>query len=155
MPRVMMLFNKPRADRIAAAADGRCPDELLYGMGALQRRGWEVESTDEGFISSITFDPTDASILYATTGIGDFCGGGNPADPNPVGFGLWQSEESGDSWAAINNGLEYHASPVAPLPLDTEQSVKLDVTSVQCNDDLAVCVMPDSPGENLVTDAKR
>lgn len=49
MPRVLMLFNKPRAERIAAAARGRCPDELLYGLGALRRRGWETISTDDGF----------------------------------------------------------------------------------------------------------
>jgi len=49
MPRVLLLFNKPRAERIAAAARGQCPDELLYGMGALGKRGWETLATDEGF----------------------------------------------------------------------------------------------------------
>jgi photosystem II stability/assembly factor-like uncharacterized protein len=60
---------------------------------------------DQGFISSLTFDPSDSSILYATTGIGDWCGGGNPGDPNPVGFGIWKSVDGGDTWAPINNGL--------------------------------------------------
>jgi photosystem II stability/assembly factor-like uncharacterized protein len=61
---------------------------------------------DQGFISSLTFDPTDSSVIYATAGIGDFCGGGNPGDPNPVGFGIWKSEDGGDSWSPINNGLD-------------------------------------------------
>jgi photosystem II stability/assembly factor-like uncharacterized protein len=60
---------------------------------------------DNGFISSLTFDPTDPNILYATTGLGDWCGGGNPGDPNPVGFGIWKSTNGGDTWFPINNGL--------------------------------------------------
>jgi len=49
MPRVLMLFNRPRAARLADAEAGRCPDELLYGLRALGRRGWQVELTDDGF----------------------------------------------------------------------------------------------------------
>ncbi len=49
MPRVLMLFNRPRAERLAAAEAGQCPDELLYGVRALRGRGWEVETTDDGF----------------------------------------------------------------------------------------------------------
>jgi len=60
---------------------------------------------DNGFISSLSFDPANPSILYATTGIGDWCGGGNPGDPNPVGFGIWKSTNGGDSWFPVNNGL--------------------------------------------------
>jgi photosystem II stability/assembly factor-like uncharacterized protein len=60
---------------------------------------------DNGFISSLAFDPTNPNTLYATTGIGDWCGGGSPGDPNPVGFGIWKSTNGGDSWFAINNGL--------------------------------------------------
>lgn len=44
-----MLFNKPRAERLAAAEKGLCPDELLYGMRALGELGWQVEATDAGF----------------------------------------------------------------------------------------------------------
>jgi photosystem II stability/assembly factor-like uncharacterized protein len=61
---------------------------------------------DQGFISHIAFDPNDADTLYATTGIGDWCGGGSPGDPNPVGFGVWKSVNGGDTWFPINNGLE-------------------------------------------------
>jgi photosystem II stability/assembly factor-like uncharacterized protein len=60
---------------------------------------------DNGFISSLTFDPTNPNVVYLTTGIGDFCGGGNPGDPNPVGFGIWKSTDRGNSWFPINNGL--------------------------------------------------
>jgi len=60
---------------------------------------------DNGFISTLTFDPTNPNILYVTTGIGDWCGGGSPGDPNPVGFGIWKSTNRGDSWFSINNGL--------------------------------------------------
>jgi len=49
MPRVMMLYNKPRAERIAAAEQGRCPDEMLYGLLELRKRGWESAASDEGF----------------------------------------------------------------------------------------------------------
>jgi glycosyltransferase involved in cell wall biosynthesis len=52
MPRVLMLFNRPRQDRLTAARAGQCPDELLYGLRALERRGWEVVTTDEGFADS-------------------------------------------------------------------------------------------------------
>ena len=60
---------------------------------------------DNGFISSLTFDPTNPSILYATTGISGWCGGGSPGDPNPIGFGIWKSTDRGDSWFPINSGL--------------------------------------------------
>ena len=63
--------------------------------------GW-----DNGFISSLAFDPTNRNVLYATTGIGDWCGGGNPGDPNPVGFGIWKSTDRGATWSPINNGLQ-------------------------------------------------
>lgn len=49
MARVLMLFNRPRADRLAAAARGECPDELLYGLGTLRRRGHDVITSDDGF----------------------------------------------------------------------------------------------------------
>ncbi len=49
MKRVLMLFNRPRADRIAAAERGECPDELLYGLQALRARGWEIVMSDAGF----------------------------------------------------------------------------------------------------------
>ena len=49
MPRVLMLFNKPRAGLIAASGAGQCPDELLYGMKTLGERGWQVEVSDAGF----------------------------------------------------------------------------------------------------------
>lgn len=49
MPRVHFLFNKPRAALLAAAREGLCPDELLYGMRTLQGLGWEVTTGDDGF----------------------------------------------------------------------------------------------------------
>jgi glycosyltransferase involved in cell wall biosynthesis len=49
MPRLLMLYNRPRAERLADAEAGRCPDELLYGLRALRRRGWEIDLTDDGF----------------------------------------------------------------------------------------------------------
>jgi len=49
MARVLMLFNRPRAERLAAAEAGACPDELLYGLRTLRRRGFDVITTDEGF----------------------------------------------------------------------------------------------------------
>ncbi|NLH49881.1 MAG: glycosyltransferase family 4 protein [Myxococcales bacterium] len=48
-PRVRFLFNKPRAAMLAAAREGRCPDELLYGLRSLQKRGWDASAGDEGF----------------------------------------------------------------------------------------------------------
>lgn len=65
-----------------------------------------ADDWDKGFISSLTFDPITPTTLYVTTGIGDWCGGGNPGDPNPVGFGVYKSLDSGDSWSPINTGLE-------------------------------------------------
>lgn len=53
MPRVLMLFNKPRAARLAEAEQGRCPDELLYGLRTLRTRGWDVETSDDGFARTI------------------------------------------------------------------------------------------------------
>jgi len=76
---------------------------------------------DNGFISSLTFDPTNPSILYATTGIGDWCGGGNPGDPNPVGFGIWKSANGGATWSRINNGLtDLTVSHLVIDPSDTQ-----------------------------------
>jgi len=49
MRRVLMLFNRPRAERMAVAEQGRCPDELLYGLRTLKARGWQVEFSDDGF----------------------------------------------------------------------------------------------------------
>jgi photosystem II stability/assembly factor-like uncharacterized protein len=99
-------------------------DRLLAGMGDYtgcdgriyrsEDRGltWQkvldvdaANDWDNGFISFLTFDPSNPSTVYATTGIGDWCGGGNPGDPNPVGFGIWKSTDRGDSWFPINNGL--------------------------------------------------
>jgi photosystem II stability/assembly factor-like uncharacterized protein len=60
---------------------------------------------DNGFVSSLAFDPINPNTLYATTGIGDWCGGGSPGNPNPVGFGIWKSTNGGDSWFPINSGL--------------------------------------------------
>ena len=84
-----------------------------------RKRGYTVAATAVCAITSVIADvmtkhpskimlvlsPTNPSILYATTGIGDWCGGGNPGDPNPVGFGIWKSTDRGDSWFPINNGL--------------------------------------------------
>jgi photosystem II stability/assembly factor-like uncharacterized protein len=76
---------------------------------------------DNGFISSLIFDPTNPSIVYATTGIGDWCGGGNPGDPNPVGFGAWKSTNGGSSWFPINNGLaDLTVSHLAVDPSDPQ-----------------------------------
>jgi glycosyltransferase involved in cell wall biosynthesis len=49
MPRVLMLFNRPRAARLDAVARGQCPDELLYGLQTLRARGWDVVTDDAGF----------------------------------------------------------------------------------------------------------
>ena len=101
------------------------PNRLLAGMGDYtgsdgrlylsKDRGltWQkvldvdpAKYWDNGFVSSLTFDPTNPNIVYVTTGIGDWCGGGNPGDPNPIGFGIWKSTDRGETWSPINNGLQ-------------------------------------------------
>jgi len=52
--RVLMLFNRPRAALLAEAEQGRCPDELLYGLRTLRERGWPIETSDDGFAPSWT-----------------------------------------------------------------------------------------------------
>ena len=61
---------------------------------------------DGGFISHIAFDPADSDTLYATTGIGDFCGGGYPGDPNAFSYGIWKTTDGGSTWFTATNGLE-------------------------------------------------
>ncbi|MBE9508951.1 MAG: hypothetical protein IMY86_12995 [Chloroflexi bacterium] len=61
---------------------------------------------DGGFISHIAFDPVISSTMYATTGIGDWCGGTNPGDPDAFSFGIWKSVDGGTTWFTITNGLE-------------------------------------------------
>jgi photosystem II stability/assembly factor-like uncharacterized protein len=89
-----------------SGCDGRI--YLSDDRGATWQKVLDVNPANDwdlGFISSLTFDSTDPSIMYATTGIGDWCGGGNPGDPNPVGFGIWKSTNGGDTWFPINDGL--------------------------------------------------
>ncbi|MGD9001508.1 MAG: DUF1080 domain-containing protein, partial [Anaerolineae bacterium] len=64
-----------------------------------------ASARDGGFISHIAFDPANSSTMYATTGIGDWCGGTNPGDPDAFSFGIWKSVDGGGSWSPINNGL--------------------------------------------------
>ena len=87
---------------------------------------------DLGFISSLTFDPITPTTVYATTGIGDWCGGGNPGDPNPVGFGIYKSTDGGDSWGPINTGLE--DLTVSHLVIDPTNTQTL-YAAVGCVDD--------------------
>ena len=61
---------------------------------------------DAGFISHIAFDPIDSTTMYATTGIGDYCGGGDPGDPDAVSYGIWKSIDGGTTWFTVTNGLE-------------------------------------------------
>jgi photosystem II stability/assembly factor-like uncharacterized protein len=61
---------------------------------------------DGGLISHIAFDPTNSNTMYATTGIGDWCGGTVPGDPDAWSFGIWKSTDGGGSWVPINDGLE-------------------------------------------------
>jgi len=61
---------------------------------------------DAGFISHIAFNPTDSDVMYATTGIGDYCGGGDPGDPDAVSYGIWKSIDGGTTWFTVTTGLE-------------------------------------------------
>jgi len=80
-----------------------------------------ADDWDKGFISSLTFDPITPTTLYVTTGIGDWCGGGKPGDPNPVGFGIYKSLDGGDTWTPINAGLEdLTVSHLVVDPTDTQ-----------------------------------
>lgn len=65
-----------------------------------------AEARDGGFISHVAFDPTDPDTMYATTGIGDWCGGGGPGNPEAFSYGIWKSTNGGTTWFPINTGLE-------------------------------------------------
>ncbi|MDP8257636.1 MAG: glycosyltransferase [Candidatus Alcyoniella australis] len=44
-----MLFNRPRLELLELIRRGAAPGELAYGALELERRGWELDCTDDGF----------------------------------------------------------------------------------------------------------
>jgi photosystem II stability/assembly factor-like uncharacterized protein len=115
-------------------------DRLFVGMGDYtgcdgriyrsEDRGetWEkvldvdpASAWDGGFISHVAFDPVDSDTMYATTGIGDWCGGGDPGDPNAFSYGIWKSIDGGSTWFTATNGLgDMTVSHLVIDPTDTQ-----------------------------------
>jgi len=91
-----------------------------------------ADDWDGGFISHIAFDPTDPITMYATTGIGDWCGGTNPGDPNAFSFGIWKSIDGGTTWFTTTNGLE--DMTVSHMVIDPDDPQTL-YAGVGCVDD--------------------
>ena len=96
-------------DRLfAGTGDYTGTDGRLYlseNRGATWQKVLDMDPShtrDMGFVSSLAFDPTNPSIMYATTGIGDWCGGGNPGDSDPIGFGIWKSMDRGVTLSLIH-----------------------------------------------------
>ena len=87
---------------------------------------------DGGFISHIAFDPTDSETMYTTTGIGDWCGGGDPGDPNAFSYGIWKSIDGGTNWFTITHGLS--DLTVSHLAIDPNDPQTL-YAGVGCVDD--------------------
>lgn len=54
MARLLILFNRPKAELLADVKHGAAPDELVYGTVELGRRGWETITTDDGFGSGLS-----------------------------------------------------------------------------------------------------
>lgn len=107
----MGLLGFPAAQAIALASDGT----LYAGIGNLQIRGdgatgiysyadgtWTVlENAPADEITSILVDPSDSQILYATAANFNTYG----ADDDTTA-GYYRSEDGGETWVRITEGLE-------------------------------------------------
>ncbi len=80
-PRVLFLFNRRRGKRQELFAEGRCPDDALYGFNALKKRGFDTFFSDAGH------DVSGTGLLSRR--VGDLLS----ARGRRVGFHLWQARQ--------------------------------------------------------------
>ncbi|MCZ7585336.1 MAG: glycosyltransferase [Deltaproteobacteria bacterium] len=79
-PKVFYVFNRPRWEKQRLYERGRCPDDALYGMNTLRKRGFTVEFSDDGH----DFSSWRSRLILP---VGDVLS----EKGRRVGFHLWQA----------------------------------------------------------------
>jgi len=81
-----------RSDRVIAGTNSGAILRSNDATGASQSTVWQSTKPRDGFVSSITFDPKNIDVVYATY----------------AGFGgthVWRSTDGGVTWSPLDNGL--------------------------------------------------
>jgi hypothetical protein len=115
-----------RADRVLAGTNAGVLLRTDEATTAGPLTEWTRVSPRSGYVSSITFDPFNSDLVYATY----------------AGFGgahVWKSADGGRTWSALDNGLP--DIPVHSLAIDPTQTTRLYLGT-----DLGIFVSTDGGG---------